>query len=426
MGIEHLNPMQDAAINAAKKHNNLILLSATGSGKTLGFLLPLMERLQQNQDFVQALVVVPSRELALQIEDVFRNLKSGFKVNAFYGGHPMKIEKNSLQHPPAVIIGTPGRIADHLAHKTFETVSVESLILDEFDKSLELGFHQEMAYILSELPTIQYRTLTSATDLQELPDFLKMDAPHKLNFLSGGKPKGLDTKLVFSKQADKLYTFYQLLCNLSAEPTIVFCNHRDAVERICAYLEEKDVSAEFFHGGLEQQDRELILCKFRNGSTRILITTDLAARGLDIPEIKHVIHYQLPPKEDAFIHRNGRTARVNAEGTAYLILAPDEDKPDYIPESASTLDLTPGLANPEKPIWTTLFIGGGKKDKINKIDVVGFLIKMGQLQKEDVGLIEVKDFFSYVAIKQNRARKTMELIKDQKIKGKKYKVQVAR
>ncbi len=418
--------MQETALKAATNHDNIILLSATGSGKTLGFLLPLLENINPKPNEIQALIVVPSRELALQIEEVFRNLKSGFKVSTFYGGHSTKIERNSLLHPASVVIGTPGRIADHISRENIDTSTIEHLILDEFDKSLELGFHEEMAYIIAHLPRLKKRTLTSATDLKELPKFLGMENPHKLNFLSDQPVKGLELKIVHSRQADKLYSFHQLLCNLSAAPTIVFCNHREAVERISGFLAEQQVASEFFHGGLEQVDRERILCKFRNGSTQILLTTDLAARGLDIPEIKHVIHYQLPPKEDAFIHRNGRTARVEAEGTAYLILAPDEARPEYVPENTPVMELVAGKPNPPQPQWLTLFIGGGKKDKLNKIDVVGFLSKIGQLEKDDLGLIEVKDFFIYAAVKRTKAKKMLELIKDQKIKGKKYKISMAR
>jgi ATP-independent RNA helicase DbpA len=177
---------------------------------------------------------------------------------------------------------------------------------------------------------------------------------------------------------------------------------------------------------MEQRDRDAALCKFRNGTSNVLVTTDLAARGLDIANIRYIIHYHLPHTEDAFTHRNGRTARMEASGTAIVILGPDETKPDYIPADAAEITLPEKAEIPEKPKWTTLFIAAGKKDKVNKIDIVGFLSNKGELKKEDIGLIEVKDFFAFVAIKKIKANHTLNLIKDEKIKGKKVKIAVAK
>jgi ATP-independent RNA helicase DbpA len=213
---------------------------------------------------------------------------------------------------------------------------------------------------------------------------------------------------------------------LGNRSTIVFCNHRESVERTSAYLKEKGIVNVFYHGAMEQQERDSALCKFRNGSSNVLVTTDLASRGLDIPNIRYIIHYHLPHTEEIFTHRNGRTARMDASGTAILILSPEESLPTYIDPEIERLQLPETSELPEKPKWTTLFIAAGKKDKVNKIDIVGFLSNKGQLKKEDIGLIEVKDFFSFVAVKKIKVGGTLELIKNEKIKNKKVKIDVAK
>ncbi len=425
--ITSLNEMQNSVNTAFNKEENLVVLSPTGSGKTLAFLLPIVQSIKSDIEDIQVLILAPSRELAIQIENVFRDMGTGIKVNCFYGGHAFQVEKKSLKHPPAVLIGTPGRIADHIDRETFSTENITTIVLDEFDKALEFGFHDDMKFIIHELPNINKRILTSATKTDEIPEFTGIKEHVELNFLPQGKQvKGLSIKKVISEEKDKLPTLFNLLCDLGNESTLVFCNHREAVERTSNYLNKNKITSTFFHGGMEQQDRERTLTKFRNGSSKILVTSDLASRGLDIPEIKHIIHYHLPSKEDAFTHRNGRTARMNAEGSAYVILWEGENQPDYLPTSIDTYYLPKKLELPKAPKWETLFIGKGKKDKVNKIDIVGFLSKKGQLEKEDIGLIDVKDFFSYVAINRDKAKKTLKLIANEKIKNKKAKFEIAK
>lgn len=423
--ISALNPMQQAAIEAAKK-GDVILLSPTGSGKTLGFLLPLLALLDADVPTVQAIILVPSRELALQIEQVFRAIGSGFKVNCCYGGHSVKIELNNLSQPPAVLIGTPGRIGHHLRRESFSTDTIHTLILDEFDKALEFGFQEDMAYIIRQMPNIRKRMLTSATKMDEIPSFTGVVKPQMLNYLgSAAAAPNLKQKVVIAEAADKLDALFALICKISDKATLIFCNHRDAVERISDLLFDRGLPHDIFHGGMEQDDRERALLKFRNGSHRILITTDLASRGLDIPEIEHVVHYQLPHNEEAFLHRNGRTARMHAKGTSYLLLAPDE-KPSYLTELPEIEELPEKVSLPALSPWATLYIAAGKKDKINKVDIVGLLLKKGELDKEDVGLIEVLDNSAYAAVKRNKIERTVQLVKNEKIKGRKIKIDISR
>ncbi len=422
--IDALNEMQLASIEVNRGKEDCVLLSPTGSGKTLAFLIPLLNHLDSSAEHVQALIVTPSRELAIQIEEVFRSLGTSFKVNSTYGGHSIKVEENNFTQAPAVLVGTPGRICDHVNRGNLDLSFVKTLILDEFDKSLEMGFQEEMGYIVGQLNSLQKRMLISATEMKEIPAFTGVINPVQLNFLSN-KSEGLTLKLVMSDDKDKLQTLFDLLCQNTNESTIVFCNHRDTVERISEYLTEMGVINTFFHGGLDQTERERTMIKFRNGSSNYLITTDLAARGLDIPEIKYIIHYHMPPKEDGFIHRNGRTARMSATGTSFLLMSKEEEMPDYIKTRPEMVKLKDDNSMPKKPEWVTLYLSGGKKDKINKIDIVGFLSKKGNLEKFDLGLIIVQDFSSYASVKRHKVGQLLQDIQNEKVKGKKLKIEIA-
>lgn len=427
LNIKALNEMQEASIAAIAGHNNVLLLSATGSGKTLAFLLPLLKLLDPESTTTQAIIIVPSRELALQIESVFKSMGTGLKITCCYGGHLRETEENNLKQAPALLVGTPGRLADHIRRGNITVDTIETLILDEFDKSLELGFLEEMSFIIGSLKSLNKRILTSATEAVEIPGFIQMDDLVKLDFLNDSTvDTGLAVKTLVSDGKDKLETLFKLLCMLGNRSAIIFCNHRESVERTSAYLKDKDIVNVFYHGAMEQQERDAALCKFRNGTSNVLVTTDLASRGLDIANIRYIIHYHLPGSEEIFTHRNGRTARMDASGTAILILSPEEKLPAYIDPATEQITLAETITLPDKPQWSTLFVAAGKKDKVNKIDIVGFFSNKGLLKKEDIGLIEVKDFFSFVAIKKIKVNETLRLIKDQKIKNKKVKIAVAK
>jgi ATP-dependent RNA helicase DeaD len=427
LGIESLNEMQEVAQTTILQDNNVLLLSPTGSGKTLAFLMPIFQLLEENINNVQCLILVPSRELGLQIEQVWKKMGTNYKVNICYGGHSLDTEIKNLSNPPAILIGTPGRIGDHLDRKSFDVGNITTLVLDEFDKSLQLGFHEEMSYIISRLPKLNKRVLVSATAGIEIPKYTRVVNPTVLDFIvEEEENSNLDVKLVISKEKDKINTLFQLICSLKGESAIVFCNHRDAVERISDMLNEKGIYATFYHGGMDQDERERALIQFRNGSMSYLITTDLAARGLDIPQMKHVIHYHLPLKEDEFTHRNGRTARMLASGTAYALIHESEKKLEYFDYSLEKLVVTETTKLPRPPQFQTIYISGGKKNKLNKFDIVGFFSQKGKLEKEDLGLIEVKDFISFAAVKYGKVTEFLKNIQDQKMKGKKFKIEVAR
>lgn len=424
LDIKALNPMQEAAIAAART-GDVVVLSPTGSGKTLAFLLAILERLDAQNQGVQALILVPSRELALQIERVFKSMVTGYKVACCYGGHPVKTEENLLREAPALLIGTPGRIAFHSRKNNFDSTTVHTLVLDEFDKSLEMGFQNDMAAIIYPLLKLSRRIFTSATPLDTLPEFTGTVDPQKVNFLDNrAAAPQLTMKVVRTTSVEKLETLFSLLCLIGDQPTLVFCNHRDAVDRIGDLLERTGLAHGVFHGGMEQRDRERALMKFRNGSTRVLIVTDLAARGLDIPEIGSIVHYQLPLTEEGFIHRNGRTARMFATGTVYLLLD-EEEKAPYLSALPNEQPLPDSDRLPSAPDWETVYFSAGKKDKINKVDIVGLLLKKGGLQKDQLGLIEVWDDSAFAAVSRDEADRVVKRLQPEKLKGKRIKIAVA-
>ena len=428
LNIKTLNAMQLAALEGLAAAKDLVLLSPTGSGKTLAFLLPLVPQLTAAGFNTVAVVVVPSRELALQIETVAKSLGLGFKVTCCYGGHKREIEENNLLQPPALLIGTPGRLADHLRRGSIQFPTIQTLVLDEFDKSLELGFREEMSYIIGMLSGVQKRILTSATNLETIPEFVGLRDPLRLDFLAdkAQTEAGLALQVLQCHSTEKFDSLFRLICMLGNRSAIVFCNHRETVERTSEQLKAHDIVNVFYHGAMEQRERDAALCKFRNGTANVLVTTDLAARGLDIANIRYIIHYHLPATEAIFTHRNGRTARMDASGTAILMIGSGEYLPPYLEGQVDEIDLPAETILPEKPKWTTLFIAAGKKDKVNKIDIVGFFGNKGGLKKEDLGIIEVKDSFSFAAVKKIKVSPLLEAIKNEKIKNQKVLIAVAK
>jgi len=422
LNIYELNPMQKEAIPVIETTTNTILLSPTGTGKTLAFLLPIIKSLDPNCTDIQVLILVPSRELAIQIEQVVRSMGSGFKVNAVYGGRPMSKDKIEIKHIPAILIGTPGRIGDHFSNNRFSKSGIKTLILDEFDKSLEVGFEYEMRGIINELPNINKRILTSATQGVEIPTFVRLDKPTIINYLKEKVTSKLAIKTVVSPTKNKLQTLLDLLLHIGYQPGIVFCNLKDSIDKVSDFLEKNKISHACFSGGMEQRDRERSLIKFRNGTCQVLIATDLAARGIDIPEMKYIIHYELPKALDEFTHRNGRTARINAKGTAYVLKWVKEYLPEFIKKS-KVEDISK-KAPAKQQFWETLFISGGRKDKISKGDIAGLFFKQGEINKDQLGTIELKQDCAFVAVPQSIASELVEKLNNTRLKKKKVRVTV--
>lgn len=415
LGIDSLNAMQQETMQAFRKSDNVVLLSPTGSGKTLAYLLPLIESLKAEQPAVQALVIVPSRELAMQTVEVVKQGGANIRALALYGGRPAMEEHRTLNGVrPQLLVGTPGRLLDHLTKGNFSADSIHTLVIDEFDKCLELGFRDEMSQIFAHLPGVRKRFLLSATDNEEITRFLPEYV--RLDYLDSTEAaERIEQLYVSSPQKDKLETLADLLLSVGNQTSIVFVGFRESVERVAKFLRERGFVASSLHGGLEQRHRERELFRFVAGSTNILVSTDLAARGLDIQALDNVIHYHLPLNEQAFIHRNGRTARWDREGRSFIILGPEETLPPYV--VADKFSVSHSTRSPQQPLWSSIYIGKGKKDKISKGDIAGFLMKVGGLDKDDVGRIDVRDYHSFVAINRKRTSETLIRLRGQKIKG---------
>ncbi len=426
--INQLNTMQEEVLAKQESLSNLLLLSPTGSGKTLAYLLAAISHINKELKACQVLIIAPTRELVLQIENVNKQLGTGLKISSCYGGHKREIEEQNLIEAPHIIIGTPGRLADHLRRGSIKTQNIQTLILDEYDKNLEFGFEEEVKEIVQQLSALKNTLLVSATAQAQIPPFIPFENAQQLNYIESDEQEKqqLKIEILDCTTETKEERLFQLICHNGDRPSIVFCNHRADVEDLSQYLKSRGIYNEYYHGAMEQRDRETALCKFRNGTSYILITTDIASRGLDIPFIRYIIHYNIAPTLEIFTHRNGRTARMDASGTAIIMIGAQEYAPSYLGEQYEHKTLRAPFNVPDKPQWSTLYISLGKKDKVNKIDVVGFLSQVGQLKKEDIGLIEVKDFCAFVAVRRSRLAKAFELIKGQKIKNKKAKIELAK
>lgn len=421
LGISKLNQMQTEAYEKIFSSSEIIILSPTGTGKTLAFLLPLISLLDQTSNQIQALILVPSRELAIQIEQVAREMGSGYKINAVYGGRSGSQDKEDLIHSPAILIGTPGRVADHIRRGNIETGDIHHLILDEFDKSLEVGFENEMRDIMDSLRFLDKKILTSATQKTEIPRFIRIKSPVTLDYLNS-KTSRLRLKTVISHRKDKLIVLERLLRNLGEKKGIIFCSLKDTIEDISYELNANSIDHITFHGSLEQIDRERSLIKFRNGTRNIMLASDLAARGIDVPELDYIIHFDIPTREDEFIHRNGRTARMNSDGTAYIIQWENENLPDFI---KNVEEVVPEESNtPLRSKWETIHISGGRKDKISKGDIAGLFLKQGKLNSHELGLIELKKDHAYVSVPVSKVLDLIKTLNNSRLKKKKVRLTI--
>lgn len=428
LGISDLNDLQKSVLKNLKISSSAIIYSPTGSGKTLAFSVTLLKALKNfDTGKLQAVIISPSRELVIQISDVIRPIAPDYKVTSLYGGHNVADEKNSLQNVPSIIVGTPGRLLDHANRGNIDLTNVRQLILDEFDKCLELGFEEEMRKLLKKMPNLSRKILTSATILKDIPDFVNLTDYVTLDFLESAENPSERTTVwqVKSEEKDKLVALRTLLYCIPQGKTIIFANYRDAVSRIYQNLKDNQISAGIYHGALEQMDREKAIAMFNNESYPILVSTDLGSRGLDIKEVKNIIHYHLPVSQESYTHRNGRTARVDKTGDVYILTHQDEQLPDFV-----TIDETFNLPEKceQKSIVnrnSTLYFKAGKKEKISKADIVGFIANNSQIAPNEIGVINVYDHYALVAVPKHKAKTAIAQLLKAKIKGKKIRIEIA-
>lgn len=428
LGIQDLNEMQREMMGKASEGRDIILLSPTGSGKTLAFTLPVLKMMKPSTGRIQCVVIAPSRELVIQIAGVMREAGKIFRVVALYGGHSVEDEVNSLKVTPDIVVATPGRLLDHSVRHNLELLPVRMLVLDEFDKTLELGFEEEMEKLMKRLKNVSRIILTSATKADTLPNFLKLDDPITVDYSSNAvEVRGrMNILKVPTDNNDKLEGLLTLLHNInfgeeSPQKAMIFVNHRESAERVYEFLRKKKVAAVLYHGALEQKDRETAVALFNNGSRPILVATDLAARGLDIEKVKSVIHYHQPLTEESFVHRNGRTARIDEEGDVYILVGPDEELKEFMtPDGDFILDEGQKVDLSQK--FMTLYISAGKREKLSRGDILGFLVKECSVPADNIGKINVFDHYSLVAVKEKEVAHLLNEAQGKKLKGEKRRI----
>lgn len=433
-------PIQESAIPLLLQGQDVAGQAETGSGKTAAFGLPLLQSISTEVQAVQALIIVPTRELAVQVRHELKQYGkriAHLKVSAFYGGHAFSQERASLAHPPQVLVGTPGRLTDHLNRRTLDLSQVRQVVLDEADKLLEMGFEEELDQILANLPRKKQTVLFSATmpdDVKELianslknPQFVKASAnaiPDKVRLVG--------IKVEHDKRKEAVLS---LLQSINAAGTVVFTNTRIAADELAAQLQDAGFAARALHGGMEQKDRDKTMTLFRNGTTQVLVATDVAARGLDIDALQNIVHYELPIDAAAYLHRSGRTGRAGKGGTVYTLATPRDEKQlrdweqvrmdewlaadKFAPQAKEVLQTS-------QSAFATLHISGGRRDKISPRDIVGALIAEAGLKADQIGKIEIQDRMSYVAVPEGLSKRIAQKLSEGKIKGRKYKVNVVR
>lgn len=421
LGITEINDMQRRSMSAASESKEIILVAPTGSGKTVAFTLPMLKWLNPPSGRVQAIIIAPSRELVIQIAGVVRELASGYKVSALYGGHNVEDEVNTLSVTPDIIVATPGRLLDHLKRGNVDPTPTRILILDEYDKSLELGFEDDMRKIFNRLKNVSRIILTSATRSTTLPSFLKLENPLELDFSQdSGEVRHRMKIYKVDTDKDKLESLLTLLRSITEgdipERTIIFVNHRESAVRVAEFLKKHHVACALYHGELDQFQREDAISMFNNGSAPILIATDLAARGLDIRGVSNIIHYHQPMSPETYTHRNGRTARVDATGDIYVLTGPDEELKPFI-STDGIYRMNPDAQSALRSDKSTIRISAGRKEKLSKGDIVGFLCKEGGLEASEIGNITLSDHHALVAVPSSAARQLIKMLEPKKIKG---------
>ncbi len=456
LGFTAPTPVQARAIPLLLAGRDLIGQSTTGSGKTAAFALAILQTLKRSKRHPQALILCPTRELCTQVARDFRKLgrrETDLQVLIVSGGQPMKPQLEALQLGVHVVVGTPGRALDHIVRGSLDLSGIATIVVDEADRMLDMGFGEEMEKILSGAPKPRQTVFFSATYPRSIDAMIKahQQNPERLKIGESDGPKNLLRQLAYvvddQKGQGRLGTLLAILRTNPPESAIVFCNFKATVARIEQALSGEGVSSASLHGGLEQKERDFVMAKFRNHSIRVLVATDVAARGLDIEGLDLVVNFELPFQPEIYVHRIGRTGRAGKPGTAVSLVGPqDRDKVKAIEAAiGSRLErqATPSAklpsaaevddAPPSRPTivadatMETLYISGGRKDKLRPGDILGALTgESGGFQGSDVGKIEIHDRFSYVAIAKGSADRAIQQLGAGRIKGKKFKVGLAR
>ncbi|HYO98110.1 MAG TPA: ATP-dependent RNA helicase DbpA [Polyangiaceae bacterium] len=438
LGLQRLTPIQAQSIPVLLSGSDLIGQSQTGSGKTLAFALPMLEKLRLDTREVGALVLCPTRELCAQVARELRKLgrrQPGLAVLVLAGGEPVRPQAEALERGVHVVVGTPGRVLDHLRRRTLKVHRVATVVLDEADRMLDMGFQEEMEKILKALPPARQTAFFSAT-FPETIDALSHKYQKNRVLVRIEKEESLDIRqlLVMVEPEDKLNVLLRVLQTHAPESALVFANLKVTVAQIEKVLLANGMSAACLHGDLEQTQRDRVMAKFRNGSTRVLIATDVAARGLDVQNLDLVVNYDLPNQTEVYVHRIGRTGRAGKTGLAVSLATRHEQETLDAIERYTAIALersaaapTAGRAAPtaaraiQHAKMDTLRISGGRKDKLRPGDILGALTgEAGGLSSEDIGKIEIHDHFAYVAVAKSVSQAAQRSLKEGRIKGRRF------
>jgi ATP-independent RNA helicase DbpA len=435
LGYLEMTAIQAAALPLALSGSDLIAQAKTGSGKTAAFALPLLSRLNPQLFAAQALILCPTRELASQVAGEIRRLaryQSNIKVVILCGGQSIGPQIGSLEHGAHVVVGTPGRIKDHLRKETLSLACVNTLVLDEADRMLEMGFIEDIEGIIAQTPADRQTLLFSATypdNIQALSNRFQK-SPQRVSVESFHTEQEIMQRFFVCQKSDRLASLVKLLAHFQPQAAVVFCNTKQLVREVCEYLSQSGIQAQALHGDMEQRDRDQVLIQFKHLSCNILVATDVAARGLDIDDLPAVVNFELPRNAEVYVHRIGRTGRAGKEGMALSLFVDSEryklqsigDYQQRELEFEAIEQLEHTNASVPLPPYATLVIAGGRKEKVRAGDILGALTGEAGIDGKAVGKITVTDYAAYVAITQDVADKALGRLLNGKIKGRKFKV----
>ena len=435
LGYLQMTPIQAQALPLAFAGKDLIAQAKTGSGKTAAFTLSLLNKLNPRDFGTQALIICPTRELATQVSAEIRRLaryQQNIKVVTLCGGQSIGPQIGSLEHGAHIVVGTPGRLKDHLRKNTLNLERVSTLVLDEADRMLEMGFVDDIVTILEQTPASRQTLLFSATypdDIKSLSSRFQKD-PVEISVESLHSDQHIEQHFYICQKSARLEGLVKLLRHFQPQASVVFCNTKQLVREVCAHLMQNNISVSALHGDLEQRDRDQVLVRFKQQSCRVLVATDVAARGLDIDDLSAVINFELPRDAETYVHRIGRTGRAGKEGLAISLFADSERYKldmigDYLQreiafEALETLPAKDKDIDP--PAFITLAIAGGRKDKVRPGDILGALTGDAGIAGKFVGKIDVLDYAAFVAIERDVANQALKQLTNGKIKGRKFKV----
>ncbi len=447
LGFNQMTPIQAQSIPHLLEGRDLVGQSKTGSGKTAAFSLPILNRLNLSQRHIQALILCPTRELCTQVAREIRRLgrkQSGLQVLIISGGQPIYPQLTALEKGVHIVVGTPGRVLDHIRRKSIDLSQAETLVLDEADRMLDMGFQDDMEQILDAIPKSRQTVFFSATFPKTIESMSRayQNNPVRVT-LEDDAAQPLNIRQIFyqAEPEVKLNGLIWIIQQSQPESAIIFCNLKATVIELGRAFPQLGISSGCLHGDLEQPERDRVMAKFRNRSTRLLIATDVAARGIDVENLDAVYNFDLPLQPEIYVHRIGRTGRAGKKGVAVsLVTARQKSKLKTIEAYTGVqiqektlaqvgqldLDQFKNCVNQEAAM-ATLFVSGGRKDKVRPGDLLGALTgDAGGFQGADIGKIEIHDRFSYVAISKPLAAVALQRLRDGRIKGRKFRVEMVR